>query len=157
MSKFDIIINQEDSAWGNLSFDIEKATHDTILHVLKKRHFFLQEGEVSVILANDEMLHHLNKTYCHQDKPTNVLSFGYGEKALDSGILGDVFLSFETIERESIKQKKTFHHHYIHLIIHGILHLLGYDHEDKDEAKRMENIEIELLESLNISNPYMVR
>jgi probable rRNA maturation factor len=155
MFQFDIIINQEYSAWENLSFDIEKVTRETILHALENLLFSLKEGEVSVILANDEMLHHLNKTYRHQDKSTNVLSFGYGKKALDAGILGDIFLSFETVERESIKQKKTFHNHYIHLIIHGILHLLGYDHEYEDDARKMENIEIEILESLNISNPYM--
>ena len=152
----DIVISREFSAWENLPFDIEKETLSVISEVLGKISPDLHLRELSIVLAHDDMLRHLNKGYRHQDKPTNVLSFGYGEEPLKAGILGDLFLSFETLAREAAEQQKTFRDHYIHLIIHGILHLLGYDHENEGDAKVMEELEIQLLKRFNISNPYVI-
>lgn len=108
-------------------------------------------GEICVLLADDEKLHELNKTWRFIDKPTNVLSFPH-----DGGgqILGDIAISLQTLQKEAIEQNKSLQDHFAHLLIHGILHLLGFDHINEDEAIEMETIEIELLESLNISNPY---
>lgn len=106
-------------------------------------------SELSVVLTNDEEIQELNKNFRNKDKPTNVLSFP-GEE----DILGDIILSRETLEREALEQKKSFENHVTHMIIHGFLHLLGYDHMNDEEAHEMEGLEIEILEKLNIENPY---
>lgn len=122
------------------------------------------EIEISVVLSNDEEIQTLNKNYRHKNKPTNVLSFPAVDfKSLDKSTLklgfitiGDIILSYNTIKNEAILQKKTFNDHLTHLIIHSLLHLLGYDHEQEKEADIMENLEINLLKKLDIANPYIV-
>lgn len=108
------------------------------------------EREVSVVLTNDREIQNLNKTFRHKDNPTNVLSFPSEEE----GELGDIILAYETIMREAEEAGVSPRHHTIHLIIHGFLHLLGYDHEKENEAQRMEAMEIQILKDLNIANPY---
>lgn len=108
-------------------------------------------GEICVLLSDDEKLHELNKAWRFIDKPTNVLSFPHDDGAK---ILGDIAISLQTLQKEAIEQNKSLQDHFAHLLIHGILHLLGYDHISEDEAIEMETLEIELLESMNISNPY---
>lgn len=108
--------------------------------------------EVSVVLSNDEEVQVLNHTYRQKDSPTNVLSF-------PSDIheeLGDIILAYETVMGEAKEEGISLVNHSIHLIIHGFLHLLGYDHEDESDAEKMENMEIQILKSLNIKNPYEV-
>lgn len=106
--------------------------------------------EVSIVFSNDEEVQNLNKTYRHKDSPTNVLSFP--SELIEE--LGDIILSYETVMKESEEEHIAFLDHTLHLIIHGFLHLLGYDHEKEDEAEIMENTEIEILKALNIKNPY---
>lgn len=106
--------------------------------------------EVSVVLYNDEQVQKFNKTYRHKDSPTNVLSF----KSESDGELGDIILAYETVMREAQVAGISSLHHTIHLIIHGFLHLLGYDHEEENDAYQMENMEIQILKGLNIENPY---
>lgn len=106
--------------------------------------------EVSVVLSNDKEMHTLNKTFRHKDSPTNVLSFPSDSE----DELGDIILAYETISRETQEENISLSDHTLHLIIHGFLHLLGYDHEKENEAKIMENMEIEILKTLNIKNPY---
>jgi len=107
--------------------------------------------ELSLVLASDEMTHQLNATYRHKDRPTNVLSFPSCEPKI---CLGDIVLSFETIQNEAIDQGKPFDHHVAHLFIHGVLHLMGHDHIEDDERVVMEAKEIKILERLDIQNPY---
>ncbi len=107
--------------------------------------------DVSIILLNDNDMKKLNNTYRKKNYPTNVLSFPMG----DDGYLGDVFLSFGVLKRESIEQDKTFKNHLSHLLIHGLLHLIGYDHVDPNDQDEMETLEIKLLEGLGIPNPYI--
>lgn len=106
--------------------------------------------EVSVVLSNDEEVQNLNKTFRHKDNPTNVLSFP-SEIAEE---LGDIILSYETVLKEAREENISLLDHTLHLIIHGFLHLLGYDHEREYDAEIMENMEIKILKVLNIKNPY---
>ncbi len=151
----EVMIHRDDIVWKEISFDLLTETSSVIKLILKDFLPKSYQGEVSVILSNDAKLFQLNETYRRRSKPTNVLSFPYGEDAFHKGILGDIFLSYETLAQEAQEQGKSFHDHYIHLIIHGILHLLGYDHEQEAEAEEMEAIEIEFLEKLGIPNPYI--
>lgn len=116
--------------------------------------------EISVVLANDDLIQVLNREYRDKDKPTNVLTFA----TLDSDDplpedgpfpLGDIILSYQTIDREAREQGKFFKDHFIHMLVHGTLHLIGYDHQTEDDANIMETLEIHILGNLNIQNPYM--
>ncbi len=101
-------------------------------------------SEISFLLTDNKTIQKLNKQYRKKDKPTNVLSFETG----DSKILGDIILAFETIEKEAKEQGKVFENHLTHLIIHGILHLIGYDHIKDSEAEIMEEKEKEILKAI---------
>lgn len=106
--------------------------------------------EVSIVLTDDQKMQALNKEFRHQDKPTNVLSFPSEEKEE----LGDIILAYETVHKEASEAEIFPLHHTLHLIVHGFLHLLGYDHDTEEAAQEMETLEIQILETLNISNPY---
>ena len=102
----------------------------------------------------------MNREYRDMDKPTNVLSFATldsDDPVPDEGPypLGDIILSYQTIDREANEQGKFFKDHFTHMIVHGTLHLVGYDHQTEDEATHMETLEIRILEKMNIQNPYM--
>lgn len=140
--------------WAEIPFDPEPLTQRVVQSVLQHVAPSFLLKEMSVVLADDGFLQDLNKRYRQNDKPTNILSFGYGEDLFNQGVLGDLFLSFETVMREVHENQKPFQDHYIHLIIHGTLHLLGYDHEEEEKARLMEGLEITLLKQFNIGNPY---
>ncbi len=108
-------------------------------------------AELTIVLTDDALIRELNKTYRGKNKPTNVLSFPSGEKQY----LGDIILAFETIKREAAEQGKSFEHHAMHMLVHGTLHLLGYDHENESDAETMERLEIKILKKLGITNPYL--
>jgi len=118
---------------------------------------------ISMLFTNDVSIQALNKLYRAKDKATNVLSFpGYDADLLrilphsQHVPLGDIIFARETICAEAIIQHKTFDHHLTHLFVHGLLHLLGFDHEDDADAALMEHLEINILASLSIPNPYEV-
>lgn len=112
-------------------------------------------AEVSVLLTDDASIRRLNKAYRHKDGATNVLSFpGSDVPAASDRLLGDVVLAYETIAREAVAQDKTFDAHLSHLVIHGVLHLLGFDHQTAHEAAVMEARERETLAALGIADPY---
>ena len=118
---------------------------------------FPADAELSFVLAGDSTLQSLNKQWRQKDKPTNVLSFpgediSVGESA--SLMLGDIVISLETTKREAALENKVFEDHLSHLVVHGFLHLFGYDHETEDEANQMESLEIKILDELGIANPY---
>lgn len=106
----------------------------------------------SMITLND--MQQLNKQYRQKDKPTNVLSFPCTIPNAPHGFLGDIVLCAPQIEKEATEQAKELKAHWAHLVIHGTLHLLGYDHETEQDANIMENLEITLLEKLSFPNPY---
>jgi probable rRNA maturation factor len=106
---------------------------------------------LTVALADDRRVQQLNARDRRQDKPTNVLSYPSGER----GFLGDVVLARQTVRREAREQGKTLSDHAVHLVVHGTLHLLGYDHETgEQQAARMERLERRILKGLGIADPY---
>lgn len=121
--------------------------------------------EMAVVLADDAFVHELNRSYRGYDKPTNVLSFasveGFASQAKslcrrdEPFAIGDIVLARETLEREAAEQGKSARHHALHLLVHGTLHLLGFDHLKAKEAREMEALEIKTLKKLRVSNPYL--
>ena len=140
----DIIIN--DPRWNDINLDV-----DLIVNAIRGHLTIKKETGVSLLLTNDEEIKIFNVTYRDKDKPTNVLSFPCEDI---EGYVGDLIISYETVEKESGMQKKSIVDHSTHMITHGFLHLLGYDHIKDDEAEVMEAHEITILSSLNIKNPY---
>ena len=112
------------------------------------------EGDVVVLLADDAAVQDLNKRFRDKDRPTNVLSFPAAESAFPH--LGDVVLGYAYCAAEAAAQGKTLSDHLSHLVVHGVLHLLGRDHEDDAEAEEMEAEEREILAELGVSDPYAV-
>lgn len=114
--------------------------------------------EISIVLDNDAHVADLNKQYRNRQGPTNVLSFpGEDVAAARPGqpaMIGDIVIARETLVREAEAQSKSARDHFMHLLVHGILHLLGYDHQNEAEALEMENLETRILAGLNIPDPY---
>jgi probable rRNA maturation factor len=119
---------------------------------------FGKGAELSLVFADDERLRGLNAAYRGKDMPTNVLSFPSAATAATSDIhlLGDIVLGLETIEMEAKAGSLTMNDHLVHLIVHGFLHLCGYDHETDDQAAVMEGLESRVLERLGVADPYAV-
>ncbi|AHC73303.1 putative metal-dependent hydrolase [Candidatus Endolissoclinum faulkneri L5] len=112
--------------------------------------------EVSLLLTNDKEQRALNRKYRGNNNETNVLSFPTSfPQRIKPRPIGDISLAFETINREATEQNKTFIHHTSHLLVHGTLHLLGYDHQEEIAAKKMESREQKILNELGIANPYV--
>jgi probable rRNA maturation factor len=112
-------------------------------------------AEISIVLTNDAEQRDLNRDWRGKDAPTNVLSFPQIEPfAPVFGILGDIILARETVAREADEQGTPFDHHFTHLVVHGFLHILGYDHIEDDEALQMESLETQILAELGIGDPY---
>jgi probable rRNA maturation factor len=112
---------------------------------------------VDITLIDDAEQRMLNRTYRGKDAPTNVLAFPQVQTTQPAdapALLGDVVLAFETVRREAAEQNKSFADHLRHLVVHGVLHLLGFDHEDAAEAMAMEAREIKILAGLGVPDPY---
>ena len=137
------------------------AVHAAVAH---SRHADLSDSEVSVKFTSDEEVRALNAQWRGKDKPTNVLSFPLAEQyELEQGdeegpelMLGDIVLAHGVCEREAAEKKVSVEEHATHLIVHGTLHLLGYDHQDDGAAQDMESREVRALERLGIADPYLV-
>lgn len=116
------------------------------------------EFEVTIRIVDEEESQALNQEYRGKNKPTNVLSFPFeAPPGLELPLLGDLVICTQVVEKEAKEQQKPLLHHWAHMTVHGILHLRGYDHINDDEAEEMESIETELLASLSISDPYLIK
>ena len=119
--------------------------------------------ELAVMLTDDAGIRTLNKNWRGIDKPTNVLSFPALQPSAPPRdddpprMLGDIAIAYETLRREADEEAKPFDHHLSHLAIHGFLHLIGYDHENDEDAEDMESLETEILAQLGIPDPYAER
>ena len=118
------------------------------------------DAELAVMLTDDSGIRTLNSNWRGIDKPTNVLSFPAlqptGPRREDDAprMLGDIAIAYETMRKQADEEQKPFDHHLSHLAVHGFLHLVGYDHEEEDDAEAMEALEQEILAQLGIPDPY---
>jgi probable rRNA maturation factor len=164
--RLSIAISIEDPSWSKLAPDaarvLRRAARDALAQAKDDGWKGSRVGhEISFVLTDDKRMRALNRTYRGKDKPTNVLSFA----ALDTDrpksampwLLGDVVLASGAIAREAKAQRKSLDHHLSHLAVHGVLHLLGYDHEQETDAEAMEALEIAALAGMGIANPYELR
>jgi len=126
---------------------------------LTKAETRLQRAELSLVLADNATVAALNERWRHRSGPTNVLAFPGGGRPDPAAplLLGDVILAFETVAREAEEQRKTLADHLRHLVVHGVLHLLGHDHDEEKTARRMEALEKRVLATLGIADPYRLR
>lgn len=147
MISFDLIV--EDDSWsalGDLDALCRKA-FDAACAVAS-----VDEGNLALLLAGDDTLHQLNREFRGKDKPTDVLSFP--SLPMDRPFLGDIAVALGVSAKDAEIQGKKLADHLVHLLIHGYLHLLGFDHETDEEASEMEALEIKALATLGIANPY---
>lgn len=153
ISPLDIAIIRNDEAWPE---DLDPLAERAVLEALKQSKAKVKgAAELSILLTNDEEQHELNKQWRGKDSSTNVLSFPQIEPfGPVVGILGDITLARETLEREALDLGKSFNDHFTHLVVHGFLHILGYDHITDTEALQMESLETQILATLGIDDPY---
>ena len=156
--EFLIDISVKSSNWTSVNFSVhehcKKVMKAVVVNVLGGG-YENKSVEISLLLADDERLHNLNKEFRNKDSTTNVLSFPFYKiqkdtinSVLDSNnymFLGDIAISFERIMSESMEQEKTFEEYFSHILIHGLLHLFGYDHILDEEAEIMEKLEIKIM------------
>jgi len=119
----------------------------------------MQSAELTIRIVDKNEMTELNSTYRHKNKPTNVLSFPFDMPAEcrdETPLLGDIIICAEVIHEEAVQQEKTVEAHWAHMVVHGTLHLLGYDHEKNTDAEVMEAEEIKILNILGFNNPYHV-
>jgi len=152
-----ITIDVDDPAWNDIP-GLEGLVHGAVCAALAAAGADEAAHETAILLTDDDTVAQLNADWRGKTGPTNVLSFpAASDLPLPPGEaapLGDIALAAGVIAREARDQGKTLPQHTTHLIIHGVLHLLGYDHEDEAEAREMEGLETEILKGLGISDPY---
>lgn len=144
---------RNDDAWPD---GLEVLAERAVLEALKQSKAKVKgAAEISIVLTEDAEQRELNREWRGKDSATNVLSFSQIEPfGPVVGILGDIILARETLEREAVEQGVSFTDHFTHLVVHGFLHILGYDHPNDDEALQMEGLETQILAKLGIDDPY---
>ena len=114
------------------------------------------EVEMTVRIVDEDESHELNLTYRGKDLPTNVLSFPFEcPDEVELPLLGDLVICRQVVEREAAEQEKPLMAHWAHMVVHGSLHLLGYDHIEDDEAEEMESLETQIMQGLGFDDPYL--
>lgn len=117
---------------------------------------FQPDAEVTIRIVDEQESHQLNLEYRGKDKPTNVLSFPFEvPEGMEMDLLGDLIICRQVVEQEAIEQDKPALAHWAHMVVHGSLHLLGYDHIEDDEAEEMESLETEIMQTMGFDDPYI--
>lgn len=147
MHSREIDVEVEATAWTEVLPDVEALTRQAAVAAMGT-----DAGNLVILLTDDESVRDLNRRFRGKDGATNVLSFPASPNA--DGHLGDIALAFGVCEQEASDQAKPLADHLRHLVVHGVLHLLGHDHQDDDEAIAMESLEISRLAVLGVANPY---
>jgi probable rRNA maturation factor len=156
-AKLDVAVVRHDEAWR------AAGVTDTMLARAARAGFGTARPasagtyEVSILLTDDDEMRALNRTWRSKDTATNVLSFPASDDPSEAGLLGDVALAYATTAKEAREANIALADHAAHLVVHGVLHLLGFDHMQDDEAERMEALERRALASLGITDPYAER
>ncbi|MEZ8158125.1 rRNA maturation RNase YbeY [Vibrio splendidus] len=118
---------------------------------------FQENAELTVRIVDTEESHQLNHDYRGKDKPTNVLSFPFEvPPGIELDLLGDLIICRQVVEKEAEEQNKPLLAHWAHMVVHGSLHLLGYDHIEDDEAEEMESLETEIMQTMGFEDPYIL-
>lgn len=158
--------NIKDPAWAEALPHLEalaaEVVGEVLAHPASWRHYQagipIRPVEVSVCFADNVFVQGLNAKYREKNTPTNVLSFSAAGGGLATGeqevLLGDIVLAFGVVAEEAKTQDKSLQEHTVHLLVHGVLHLVGYSHQDEPGAREMEKLEIETLSGLGIGDPY---
>lgn len=148
-------IEIEDEAWTTAEPETEALVWRAAQAVLDAHEDIDGQGIV-ILLTDDDCVQALNRDFRQKDYATNVLSFPTAQDPISNpeGQIGDIALAYGVCAREAAEQGKPLAHHLQHLVAHGVLHLLGYDHERDDEAEAMEALEREILASLDVPDPY---
>lgn len=162
MAELDIQISIEDGGWPS-----EEALQELAARVLEVASRYLRDREkqpfpkmapeLSLVFTDDASIRRINAEWRGKDKPTNVLSFpafSLAPGGMPGPMLGDIIIARETVARESAELEKPFDEHLTHLMVHGFLHLFGYDHMNNAEAEIMEGLETRILAVLGLSDPY---
>jgi probable rRNA maturation factor len=151
-----LAIDVEEAGWAELT-GLEELAARVCTAVFAAQGKRIDDYDVSLVFSGDEAVRTLNAAWRGKDRATNVLSFPAEAMPIPEGEpqpLGDIIMAHGVVAREAAEQGKPLRDHAAHLMIHGLLHLLGHDHEDDGEAAGMEAIEIEILKGLGITNPY---
>ncbi|WP_411034626.1 rRNA maturation RNase YbeY [Shinella sp. BYT-45] len=163
MSELDIQISVEEGAWPPeehllaMSGRVLGAAADYLRKQERQPFPKADAPEVSLVFTNDAEIRGINAQWRNQDKPTNVLSFPASPLTpgkMPGPMLGDIIFAQETLTREAADLGKSFDDHLTHLMVHGFLHLFGYDHMEDEEAEKMERLETRILAELGLSDPY---
>ncbi|MEZ8040287.1 rRNA maturation RNase YbeY [Vibrio sp. 1F263] len=118
---------------------------------------FQKNAELTVRIVDTQESHQLNHDYRGKDKPTNVLSFPFETPpGVELDLLGDLIICRQVVEKEAEEQSKPLLAHWAHMVVHGSLHLLGYDHIEDDEAEEMESLETEIMQTMGFEDPYIL-
>jgi probable rRNA maturation factor len=167
------VVSKTAGSWSQWDVEFEPLLNSLLVETLNhiplpkelRDALYVREVEVSYLLTTDDEIQKLNNEFREKDKATNVLSFPDTELTLEnlqqaalfeeSLCLGDIALAENTVKMEAQAQSKQAIDHFTHLVIHGILHLLGYDHINDVQALEMESLEIKILSKLEIKNPYL--
>lgn len=152
-----LTIVEEDGDWSGFG-PLEEAIQQAATALARHQHLERAQGrQASVVLGSDTLVRRLNRTYRGKDAPTNVLSFPYqkppGAASDDGTYLGDVVLAAETVRHEAVGRCIEPRRHLQHLVVHGLLHLLGYDHQTDAAAEEMEDLEAQILAEIDVADP----